>query len=163
MYIKWRLFIYYLFIGGIMWTKKRKLISKRIVILLTVIAIMMIMTTPALAATTDKYFSFKIRYSVTSSNFNISNSTVKISASANVINNDTGVVVSGYGSHEWRVNLYSTALFGKNVSSDGTIDSGVSGTFTGFNTSQNHKVTIINVDYLPSTRRLKGSGTIKSY
>ena len=144
--------------------KKKKLSKRRrIVALLIAISIFMFGITTAFAETTDKSFTFQIRFSVTSAAFDLSHSTAKISASAKVINYETGYTQSGYGDHEWSVNLFSTAFLGKSVTVNGTVDSGVYGTSTGWNTSQDHKVTIINNDYLPATLRLKGSGTIKTY
>lgn len=78
------------------------------------------------AGKTNKKFSFKIRYSVTSSKFNVSSTKVRITANAHV-ENSKGGAVSGYDGH-----LYSVTLSGiLNRNLQFSVGESQSGTITG--------------------------------
>lgn len=106
---------------------------------------------------TDKSFSFKIRYSVTSSSFTVHSSKVVVSANAHV-EDLNGNVVSGYKGHLYTVSLIG--LYSRNLQF--SVGSTQSGTISGLSNGGSYKVTIINNDYLDSNRYLVGSGTVET-
>ena len=107
---------------------------------------------------TDKTFSFKIRYSVTSSSFKLNGTKAKITANAEV-RNLQGVKQSGYNGHLYTVSLVGVYSRNLQFSVGGT----QSGTVTGLKKGGSYKVQITNNDYLDATKNLVGSGSVYSY
>lgn len=105
----------------------------------------------------DKSFSFKIRYSVTSSSFTVNSSTVYVSSDAHV-EDLYGNTVSGYDGHEYTVSI--VGLYNRNLQF--SVGGTQSGTITGLNDGGSYKVQITNNDYLSDTLYLVGSGTVSS-
>ena len=104
---------------------------------------------------TDKTFSFKVRYSVTSSNFTVHSTKVLVSADAKV-EDLYGNIVSGYNGHLYTVSL--VGLYSRNLQF--SVGNAQSGTISGLNKGESYKVTITNNDYLSDTRYLVGSGQV---
>ncbi|XCP85791.1 hypothetical protein ABXS75_03035 [Roseburia hominis] len=107
---------------------------------------------------TDKHFSFRISYSVTSSSFKINGTKVKVTANAEVQNLQE-VTQSGYDGHLYTVSIIGIVNRNLQFSVGGT----QSGTITGLQKGGSYKVKITNNDYLDATKKLVGSGTVYSY
>ena len=105
----------------------------------------------------DKSFSFKIRYSVTSSSFTVNSSTVYVSADAHV-EDLNGNTVNGYDGHEYTVSI--VGLYNRNLQF--SVGGTQSGTITGLNDGGSYKVQITNNDYLSDNLYLVGDGTVSS-
>lgn len=106
---------------------------------------------------TDKYFEFKIQYSISSSKFTVHSSKVRVSANAQVV--DTyNRPVSGYNGHLYTVSL--VGLYNRNLQF--SVGKTQSGTITGLNNGGSYKVQITNNDYVPNSRYLLGSGTVET-
>lgn len=104
-----------------------------------------------------KSFSFKIRYSITSSSFTVNSKEVIVSADAHVENLD-GDTVSGYSGHKYTVSIDGVYPRNLQFSVGGT----QSGTISGLQEDGSYKVMVTNNDYLSDTRYLVGSGTIST-
>lgn len=102
-----------------------------------------------------KTFSYKIRYSVTSSKFTVGSTSVNVSSDAHV-EDIYGNYASGYSGHAYQIQV--TGIFSRNLyfSVDGT----ESGTINGLTNGGSYSVSIINNDYLSDYYYLVGSGTI---
>lgn len=105
----------------------------------------------------DKSFSFKIRYSVSSSKFTVHSSKVRVSADAEV-EDLNGNVMSGYNGHLYTVSV--VGVYSRNLQF--SVGSAQSGTISGLDNGGSYKVTITNNDYLSDTRYLVGSGTVST-
>ena len=104
-----------------------------------------------------KKFSFKIQWSVTSSNFTVKSSKVKVSANAH-IEDYNGTVFNCNDGHRYEVQIigvYARSLY---FAIGGT----ESGTIDGLKKGGSYKVKIINTDSISDANYLVGSGTIKS-
>ncbi len=105
----------------------------------------------------DKSFSFKIRYSVSSSNFTVHSSKVLVKANAHV-EDLNGKTLSGYNGHLYTVSI--VGWYSRNLQF--SVGSTQSGTITGLDNGGSYKVKITNNDYLSDTRYLVGSGTVST-
>lgn len=105
----------------------------------------------------DKSFSFKIRYSVTSSKFTVHSDKVRVSADAEV-EDLNGNIVNGYDGHLYTVSI--VGWYSRNLQF--SVGSKQSGTISGLDKRGSYKVTITNNDYLTDTRYLVGSGTVST-
>lgn len=105
----------------------------------------------------DKSFSFKIRYSVTSSKFTVHSEKVLVSADAHV-EDLNGNTVSGYKGHLYTVSI--DGVYSRNLQF--SVGSTQSGTIRGLSNGGSYKVIITNNDYLSDTRYLVGSGTVST-
>lgn len=105
----------------------------------------------------DKSFSFKIRYSVTSSKFTVHSEKVLVSADAHV-EDLSGNTVSGYTGHLYTVSV--TGVYSRSLQF--SVGNSQSGTISGLSNGGSYKVTITNNDYLSDTRYLVGSGSVST-
>ena len=105
----------------------------------------------------DKSFTFKIRYSVTSSSFTVHSNKVTISADAQV-EDLYGNILSGYNGHKYTVSLIG--LYYRNLQFE--VGGTQSGTISGLNNGGSYKVQVTNNDYLSDTTYLVGSGTVST-
>ena len=105
----------------------------------------------------DKSFTFKIRYSVTSSSFTVHSNKVTISADAQV-EDLYGNISSGYNGHKYTVSLIG--LYYRNLQFE--VGGTQSGTISGLNNGGSYKVQVTNNDYLSDTTYLVGSGTVST-
>lgn len=105
----------------------------------------------------DKSFSFKIRYSVTSSKFTVHSSKVLVSSNAHV-EDLYGNWVSGYNGHLYTVSI--VGWYSRNLQF--SVGNSQSGTIDGLDNGGSYKVTITNNDYLDDTKYLVGSGTVST-
>lgn len=101
---------------------------------------------------TDKSFSFKIRYSITSSSFTVNSTRERISCSA-IVTDGALNGQSGYSGHAYTVTMGGKTL---NFKVNGT----QSGTISGLSKGSKYTIKITNKDYLPSNRYLNGSGKV---
>lgn len=106
---------------------------------------------------TDKKFSFKIRYSLTSSSFKVNSTKEKVAASASVQDNK-GNKLSGYKGHKYTVSL--VGVYSRNLQF--AVSGKQSGTVTGLKKGGSYKVKITNNDHLSDTKYLVGSGTVRT-
>ena len=105
-----------------------------------------------------KSFSFKIHYSVTSSDFTFNSSKVKVVASAH-IEDYTGTWSTGNNNgHKYTVEIFRGLFTSKSLQF--AIGGTESGTISGLSSGKSYKVRIINNDAVSSTNYLVGSGTI---
>lgn len=112
----------------------------------------------------SKEFSFKIRYSLVSSSFNVSSDSIYVHADADVRYMDAdGAIQNGYDGHRYTVTIFSSSIF-DNFSKD--LEFEVNGIRYAYSFSvdknQSYKVKIVNNDYLDDYYYLVGSGTIES-
>lgn len=105
----------------------------------------------------DKSFSFKIRYSITSSSFTVHSSKVLVSSNAHV-EDLYGNWVSGFNGHLYTVSI--VGWYARNLQF--SVGSSQSGTVSGLDNGGSYKVQITNNDYLSDTRYLVGSGTVST-
>lgn len=105
----------------------------------------------------DKSFSFRIRYSITSSSFTVHSSKVLVTSSAHV-EDLYGNTVSGYSGHLYTVSI--VGWYSRNLQF--SVGSTQSGTISGLQNGGSYKVQITNNDYLSDTRYLVGSGTVST-
>lgn len=106
---------------------------------------------------TDKKFTFRIQYSVTSSKFKVNGDKVKVTANAHIEDRNFKTV-DGYDGHLYSVSLngiYSRTL-------QFSVGSTQSGTIDGLKNGGKYSVTIINNDYLDVDKYLVGDGKIES-
>lgn len=103
----------------------------------------------------DKKFSFRIRYSVTSSDFTVSSSKVRVKVDADVIDY-AEVVQDGYDGHAYTVSV--SGVYSRNLQFS-VGDVGI-GTITDLKDGGTYRVTITNNDYLEYGYYLDGSGSI---
>lgn len=115
------------------------------------------------ARSTAKVFSFKIRYSVASSNFLLNSSTVRIKVYRATFQKADNTPASCCNSHEFKVDLrrdsiidtHNIATFYAPFISTQTWNLG-----GGFFTNEQYYVQIGNIDNLPSDVYLAGSGEV---
>lgn len=105
----------------------------------------------------DKSFSFKIRYSVTSSKFTVHSEKVLVTSDAHV-EDLYGNYVGGYDGHLYTVSI--VGWYSRNLQF--SVGNEQSGTITGLDNGGSYKVQITNNDYLSDTRYLVGSGTVST-
>lgn len=105
----------------------------------------------------DKSFSFKVRYSVTSSKFTVHSSKVQVSAKAHVEDLD-GNTESGYTGHLYTVSL--VGIYTRNLQF--AVGSSESGVISGLKEDGSYAVKISNNDYLTDQQYLVGSGTVST-
>lgn len=105
----------------------------------------------------DKSFSFKIRYSISSSSFTVHSTKVSVKANAH-IEDLQGNVLSGYKGHKYTVSV--VGVYSRNLQF--AVQGTQSGTISGLQKNGSYKVTITNNDYLSATKNLVGSGTIST-
>ncbi len=105
----------------------------------------------------DKSFSFKIRYSVTSSKFTVHSDKVRVSAEAEV-EDLYGNIVNGYDGHLYTVSI--VGLYSKNLQF--SVGSKQSGKISGLDNGGSYKITITNNGKLTDTRYLVGSGNVST-
>lgn len=105
----------------------------------------------------DKTFSFKIRYSISSSKFTVHSSKVSVKANAH-IEDLKGNTVSGYKGHKYTVSI--VGVYARNLQF--AVQGKQSGTVSGLKKNGSYKVTITNNDYLDATKNLVGSGSVST-
>lgn len=105
----------------------------------------------------DKTFSFKIRYSISSSKFTVHSTKVSVKANAHV-EDLKGNTVSGYKGHKYTISI--VGVYSRNLQF--AVQGTQSGTISGLKKGGSYKVTITNNDYLDATRNLVGSGSIST-
>lgn len=110
----------------------------------------------AAKGTVAKEFEFKIRYSVESSGFTISSSSVVID-SVSWVEDVFGNLVDGYSGHKYTVQL-NRGLTTKSLQF--TNDEIESGTISGLTDGGTYTLKVINNDYIPDGRYLVGYGTV---
>lgn len=108
---------------------------------------------------TDKSFSFKIQSTLKSSKFTVNSTKEKVTCSASITDSSLNPI-SGYTGHQYTVSLSKGIGSGKSLKFK--VGGTQSGTITGLTKGGSYYVQITNNDYLPSTRYLSGSGTIKT-
>ena len=110
-------------------------------------------------------FTFDVHYSVTSTNFKVSQTSIKIKISAIVEDSDGKDVSSSYPDHRYRITLYKKSLLGSKIATTTYYADGTNYTWdvVGLNTSDTYYFTIDNVDYLPDGTNVSGSGLITNY
>jgi hypothetical protein len=109
------------------------------------------------ARSVDKNFTFKMRYSVTSSSFTAHSTKVLVIANAHV-EDLNGNIISGYTGHLYTVSI--VGWYSRNLQF--SVGSAQSGTITGLENGGSYKVQITNSDYLVDTRYLVGSGSVST-
>ena len=102
----------------------------------------------------DKTFSFKIRYSISTSKFEVKSSTVSVKSDAH-IEDYRGNVVNGKG-HKYTISIIGVLTRNLKFAVQGT----QKGTVTGLKKGGKYKVTITNNDYLDNTKYLVGNGSV---
>jgi len=105
----------------------------------------------------DKFFSFKIRYSVQSSNFRVNSSKVLIASDAH-IENSSGRKLYGYNGHSYTVSIggwYSRDL-------KFAVGGNEAGTVSGLTKGGQYRVSIYNSDSLGEDKYLVGEGTVST-
>lgn len=104
----------------------------------------------------DKEFSFKVRWSVTSSNFTVSSEKVRVTADASVVDY-ADVPQSGYEGHLYTVTI--SGVYSRDLQFDiGGIETG---TINNLVKGGTYRVTITNNDFLEDGRFLYGDGKIE--
>lgn len=104
----------------------------------------------------DKEFSFKVRWSVTSSNFTVSSEKVRVTADASVVDY-ADVPQSGYEGHLYTISVsgvYSRSL-------QFSVDEITSQTINNLIKGGTYRVTITNNDFLEDGLYLYGDGKIE--
>ena len=103
-----------------------------------------------------KEFSFKIRWSVTSSKFTINSSSVKVTSHAKVIRETAGSI-SGYENMKYYVELSRILSKKLTFTAGGTS----TGTISGLRSGSQYTVSISTGETLPASFYLEGSGQIE--
>ncbi len=108
------------------------------------------------ALRTAKVFDFKIRYSLTTSQFVMGNTSAMVYTSANIVDL-AEQPVSGYSGHRYSVKI--TGVYTRSLTF--TIGGTSAGLVTGLTEGGKYKATIINNDYLDDVHYLMGTCSIK--
>lgn len=102
-----------------------------------------------------KSFTFRIRYSITSSDFTVNSTSVAVVTDAHV-EDIYGNEVSGYQGHAYQVD--SIGIYARTLKF--SIGGTQTGTVTGLQNGGSYRVRISNSDYLSDLYYLVGGGTI---
>lgn len=103
----------------------------------------------------DKEFTYKVRYSVTSSKFTVNGKTVTVDSSACITYDNAAV---NYGSFDYYI--YLNGLYSRKLAFN--VTGTESGTISGLVNGGKYTVTISTGEELPDNYYLEGSGTITS-
>lgn len=104
-----------------------------------------------------KTFSYKIRWSVTSSKFTVDSSKVKITSNAH-IEDEYGTVFSGNDGHKYEVSI--VGILTRNLKF--SIGENESGTVSGLQKGGNYTIRITNESAVSASNYLTGSGQVIS-
>ncbi|WP_132280223.1 hypothetical protein [Natranaerovirga hydrolytica] len=102
-------------------------------------------------------FSFFIRWSVQSSEFEITNTSVTVSGFAEVVD-QWGLPVSGYDNHQYEIILRETSFHWRSRTVE--LTTGQFRETIELPSTGNYKIEIVNKDYLPSNYSLSGNGSV---
>ncbi|MGN0242159.1 MAG: hypothetical protein ACI4CS_10770 [Candidatus Weimeria sp.] len=114
----------------------------------------------SLSATTAHNFSYKVQYSVTSSPFNISSSTLKVVSHAHIEDYWGNYSTANNTGHEYTVEVYNSGLIAKRKTFNFSIGKKESGSASGFNADKTCRVCITNTDAVSDINYLAGYGTV---
>lgn len=139
---------------------------KKVAMLMIVVCIINITCLNSVYAksSTDKKFSFDIKYSVTSSAFSIKYKNVNVKTGYTRFISDIDGSIQSSGSKRIGIKFTKKGLtnvfWSKSVTSK--VSSGIDKTWKGWNTSDKYYVKINNVDDMPDYWSLVGSGKVTS-
>ncbi len=110
------------------------------------------------------YFDFAVNSSLTSTDFQVSNTTTTIKLNASIIDPYGNGVTSDYSDHKYKITLKKRGSLFAVDSATFTVDSNPNQfVVTGLSKDATYYFEITNVDYLPGGTKIVGSGSVSNY